>query len=81
MTVEELRDVLSQAVELGLGDNELRFAYQPNYPLQDRVGGVWFNEESSDEDEASVFYLVSGGQDRNCPYAPSAAFDECVSAL
>jgi len=87
MTVTELRDVLNQAIENGVGDRELRFAYQPSYPLQDSVEGVWYEEsdDSGDEDqeeaESDVFYLVSGGQDYNNPYAPRVAFEECTTQL
>jgi hypothetical protein len=84
MTVEQLRDVLNQAIENGRGDDELRFAYQANYPLQDLVEGVWYDEDDEDDQEEAdsrVFYLVSGGQDYNHPYAPRMAFEECTDVL
>ena len=84
MTVEQLRDVLNQAIENGCGDREIRFAYQSNYPLQDLLEGVWYDEDDEDdqeESESNVFYLVSGGQDTNHPYAPRVAFEECTDVL
>ena len=84
MTVTELRDVLNQAIENGIGDRETRFAYQSNYPLQDVIAGVWYDEDDeADQEEAGtdVFYLVSGGQDYNNPYAPSVVFEECTTQL
>lgn len=84
MTVTELRDVLNQAIENGCGDRELRFAYQANYPLQDLVEGVWYDDDDeADQEEAgtNVFYLVSGGQDYDTPYAPRVAFEECTTEL
>ena len=87
MTVQELRDVLDQACEMGLGESELRFAYQPNYPLQDKVDGIWFDEEKAKEAdvdpdaEQPLFYIVSAGQDYDSPYAPRVAFENSTTAL
>lgn len=94
LTVSELRDLLGQLEEHGLGDSELRFAYQANYPLQDFVDGIWApsldedgGRDEEDEDTAKerskaekeqLVYLVSGGQEG---YGPKAAFENCVSEL
>ena len=86
MTVQELRDVLDQAIEAGLGDVETRFAYQANYPLQDKIEGVWFDDDIENDEDGELrvdatFYLVSGGQDYDNPYAPRAAFENCTTEL
>lgn len=84
MTVTELRDVLNQAIESGLENREIRFAHQANYPLQDTLAGVWYDEDDeADQEEAGtdVFYLVSGGQDTEHPYAPRVAFEEYMTEL
>jgi len=88
MTVQELKQTLDNAVEMGLGDAELRFTYQARYPLQDHVEGVWFDEEAMEDfqetasamenEEMPYFYIVSGGQDYDSPYGPRAAHEECV---
>jgi hypothetical protein len=83
MKVKELKELIDTLVNLDMGEQELRFAYQPNYPLQDYVGGVWYSDLSgpydgpNDKAEGKV-YLVSGGQDRDMPYAPRRAFDDVV---
>lgn len=78
-SVKELRDALDQLVEMGMGDSELRLAIQPNYPLQELVGGLWFDEEEQSESDSdstgATVYIVSGGQDHNSPYAPRRAFE------
>lgn len=94
MTVQELKNLLEQAIEQGCGDMEVRFTYQENYPLQDTVAGGWAAclaetgfESDEDVEELAVleklghFYLVSGGQDRDMPYGPKRAFEECSEYL
>lgn len=84
LTVKQLRDLLNRAVNDGLGDRELRFAYQANAPLQDVVAGVWYEDDDEDvqeEADTNVFYLVSGGQDAETPYAPCVVFEECNTKL
>jgi len=84
MTVQELAELLDELVEAGHGDRDLRFVYQPNYPLQDEVAGVYDPLEDPEselpEEESDLpvpcLYLVSGGQDREQPYGPSAAFEQ-----
>lgn len=81
-TVKALHAVLGQLIENGLGDNELRFAYQANYPLQDWIEGIWYDEEDdSQEDEDKIVYIVSGGQDHDNPYGPKAAFENATLEL
>jgi hypothetical protein len=55
---------------------EVRFVYQSNYPLQDKVAGVWVAERGDDSAEEGVVYIVSGGQNNEMPYGPGAAFQE-----
>ena len=89
MTVNELRNLLDQMADAGLGEREVLFAYQANYPLQDHIAGGWIWEPANDgreeEDEGdvddSVVYLVSGGQVHDRPYGPRRAFDEAVRSL
>lgn len=91
--VQDLHRALGQLIEMGLGESELRFTYQSNYPLQDFVEGLWFDEEAyynEDAEEASeeasedqemtlpTVYLVSGGQDHDSPYGPRQAFEEAT---
>lgn len=81
--VQDLHRALGQLIEMGLGEAELRFAYQSNYPLQDHVEGLWFDEEAhyNEEDDAAeppTIYLVSGGQDHDNPYGPRQAFEEAT---
>lgn len=78
-TVADLHKALGQLIEIGMGENELRLAVQPNYPLAELVDGLWFDEEkqrSSEEngEEPPVVFIVSGGGDAYEPYAPSEAF-------
>lgn len=77
ITVQEAHDALAQLIEMGLGESELRLAYQPNYPLQDHVAGLWFDPELA---SPSVF-VVSGGQVYDEPYAPRDAFIEATTAF
>lgn len=113
MTVQELVDRLGEFDE----GAEVRFAYQPSWPLQDHVGDVRQTDDRPacpncerhvslvdvparegeaafrgylcpscgrlEEDEvdvadaanASVVFLVSGGQVRETPYAPGELFN------
>jgi hypothetical protein len=88
MTVNELKNLLEQMADEGLGDREVLFAYQANYPLQDHIAGGWIPGPADDEDEHDdatddevVVYLVSGGQVHDQPYGPSRAFAEAVESL
>jgi len=82
--VQDLHRALQQLIEMGLGEAELRFTYQSNYPLQDLVEGLWVDEErlyeedTDDDTEPPVVYLVSGGQDHDSPYGPRQAFEEAT---
>ncbi len=85
MTVNELLNLLEQMADSGYGDREVLFAYQENYPLQDRIAGGWIPGHAADMDDApvdeSVVYLVSGGQCYDQPYGPSQAFVDATESL
>lgn len=88
MTVGELHRALGAAIELGLEDSELRIAHQPHWPLQEYVEGVWFDDEVVEDFQETdgsgdppLFYIASGGQDHDSPYAPKAAMTDCVDYL
>lgn len=70
--IEELEEL---AAEFGDDDPEVRFAYQPTYPLQDEVGGVAvFRPDPTSRRPDPVAYIVTGGQCSEEPYAPSEVF-------
>lgn len=82
MTVAELRNVLDGLVCDGIGDCEVRFAYQPSWPLQvsiarvvepnyDYVGHP--DEPGASRQDEDVVYLVEGAQPSN-PYPPAWVF-------
>ena len=86
MTVNELKNLLEQMADEGLGEREVLFAYQQHYPLQDHIAGGWIPRPADDEDEDDdtddqVVYLVSGGQVYDQPYGPSRAFSEAIETL
>jgi len=75
MTVAELIEPLQEAADDGLGECEVRLAFQPNWPLQFHVGGIAVPEESDDEaPETPVVYVVEGTPIHESPYAPSWVF-------
>lgn len=74
MTVNQLIERLEELRQIDHGDDEVRFVYQENYPLQDRIRGVWVSD--CEGDDPDVVYIVSGGQCRDNPYGPVDAFAE-----
>ncbi len=84
MTVNEMIERLREAADDGFGECEVRLAFQPNWPLQYRVGGIATPDDESraqgepdeePDDASSVVYLVEGGHPHDdSPYAPAWAF-------
>ena len=75
MTVNELIERLQEVAEDGLGDSEIRLAFQPNWPLQFDIGGLAVPDDSDEETpEAPVVYLVEGDSIHESPYAPGWVF-------
>lgn len=84
MTVNEMIERLQEVAEDGFGECELRLAFQPNWPLQFRIGGIavpadesrGMGEPDEEPDDAdSVVYIVEGNHPRDdSPYAPGWAF-------
>jgi hypothetical protein len=76
MTVNEMIERLQEVAEEGMGEFELRLAFQPGWPLQFEVGGLATPEETRDEDgRPEVVYLVEGAHPEDTPYAPQWAFE------
>lgn len=82
MTVEELIDLLGQYD----GDQEVRLAFQPQWPLAFEVGTVVSSDEfvtgeddedqeEEDEREPVVWISEGGHPSGESPYAPKAAFE------
>jgi hypothetical protein len=62
MTVDELREVLEDIED---GDMQVRFAHQPNWPLEYRVESAVVIDDVFDEDsdeEQTILYLAEGEQ-------------------
>ena len=79
MTLNELIGQLQELVDGGHGDYQVLAVYQPNYPLQEKVAGVWFDDEPENEDEDEnenkfIYIVVDGHQNGVSPYGPRAAF-------
>lgn len=75
MTVNELIERLQDIAAAGLGEVEVRLAFQPNWPLQFRIGGIALPEDAADETpETPVVYLVEGSSIHESPYAPGWVF-------
>ena len=45
MKINELFELLETAIEAGMGDQEIRVATQPNYPLEGEIDGAGFTAE------------------------------------
>ena len=45
MTLADLVERLQELAEAGHGDTEVLVVHQPQYPLQEIIGGVWMQED------------------------------------
>lgn len=70
MTVNEMIERLQEVAEDGLGEREIRLAFQPSWPLQFTVGGIAIPEE-----EDSEVYITEGSHPNDSPYAPGWVFE------
>ena len=81
MTVNEMIERLQEVAEGGLGECEMRLAFQPSWPLQFTVGGIAIPEaDETDTDEAQdesapVVYITEGSHPDDSPYAPGWVFE------
>ena len=83
ITVADLHAALAQLIDNGMGENELRLAIQPSWPLTELVEGLWYNDEAQTESEDGPVepppvFIVSGGSDHSDPYAPREAFENPI---
>ena len=82
MTVNEMIERLQEIAEDGLGDREIRLAFQPSWPLQFVVGGIATAEDEEehdgDDDQApaadAAVYITEGNHPDDSPYAPAWVF-------
>ena len=81
MTVNELIERLQDVAEEGLGDREIRLAFQRSWPLQFTVGGIAIPDTDSGEPEGGqdhtppVVYIAEGSHPDDSPYAPRWVFE------
>lgn len=72
-TVEELRDLLDEMVECGLGELPIRMAHQQNWPLAEVIATATRCESS---DGADTIWLACNPAPRHeNPYAPREAWE------
>jgi hypothetical protein len=75
VTVNELIERLQDVADDGLGECEVRLAFQPSWPMQFNVGGIAVPDDTTDEaPETPVVYLVEGSSIHESPYAPGWVF-------
>jgi hypothetical protein len=74
MTVSELIDRLRDLEGEGLGECEVRLAFQPNWPLQFEIGGVTEPPMDAEAEGLPVVYIAEGSSITESPYAPRWAF-------
>jgi hypothetical protein len=81
MTVNDLIERLQEVAEEGMGDAEIRLAFQPSWPLQFTVGGIAIPDTDSDApdegpvDTTPVVYITEGSHPDDSPYAPGWVFE------
>lgn len=86
MTLGELIDMLEEEREKYGDDVEVYMAHQPEYPLQEHIGGCvpWNTDAECSEPEfwdpnepwkPDILYIVCSGQVRPSPYAPREVFN------
>lgn len=80
MTVTELREILEELETNGKGNEEVKLAYQPNWPMEVKLDHVYAQQEYQEEFEdeykslKGVYLCQSpyGGND----YAPRVVFED-----
>lgn len=72
-TVEELRDLLDEMVDAGLGELPVRMAHQPNWPLAETVTAVTMCESNDGTD--TVWLACNPVPRHENPYAPRDAWE------
>ena len=82
MTIEELYEKLEELIDKGEGEQKVRLAFQPNWPLAFDLIGAISNEELDEDDEELdsgtenyLWLVASQGNCRDNPYAPRDLWD------
>lgn len=77
MTVNELIELLTDLADEGRGNNQVRMATQPKWPLAHHVADVvcgWdIDADEVADHHLDIVWIVEGAQDEN-PYAPKEVF-------
>lgn len=78
MTVKELHDLLIELVDdEHFATTEVRMTYQPNWPLQSHIKGVYV-PDCNDDPRTNAIFIVDGGQVYETPYGPKEAWEDCI---
>lgn len=74
MTVTELRRILEELEMEGRGEDQVKLAYQPNYPMEVKLSHVYAEFETDFEEISGIYLCQSpyGGSN----YAPRAVFED-----
>lgn len=76
-TVTELKNILADLESDGLGKKMVKFAHQPDYPIEGYVGHVYANQREEDDEDYAIdgVYLCEDMHEVN-GYASKKLFED-----